>query len=155
MTQPASCGNYTALYMTMKRLLLVGITLLTLNASLSSLAQTARNQPDPQGNFYSNDAPVKGTARSPLMAGSLWRVVALTLNCRRDPGSNQPVVRQFRRGDILQVEVYRGGSDEVLKNAFDRSRQPWMPVRGQLPDDRCYVRANQRYILPLLAPVKR
>lgn len=61
-------------------------------------------------------------------------------------------MRTFQSGDILQVEVYRGGSDEVLLNVVDAAGKPWMPVRGSRIADRCYVRANQRYIQPLLRP---
>jgi len=107
-------------------------------------------QPDAAGDYYHNKAPYQGKADSPLMAGSLWQVVSVRLNCRRTPGSQQPVVRQFQRSAVLQVEVFRGGSDEVLLNPRDGDGKPWMPVRGKTSADLCYVRANQRYIQPLL-----
>jgi hypothetical protein len=113
------------------------------------LAQPITNQPDRQGDYYSNEAPVKGKAPRLLMAGSLWRVVVVNLNCRRNFGTTHAIVRRFKHGDVLQAEVYRGGSDEVLRNSIDRSGNPWMPVRGKTMNDRCYVRANQRYIQPL------
>ncbi|HEY9617477.1 MAG TPA: hypothetical protein V6C64_11580 [Microcoleaceae cyanobacterium] len=131
------------------RLTVVLTILAVTSTSFSGIAQTTPNLPDAQGDYYRNDTPVKGTAPRPLMAGSLWQVVATGLNCRQEPGADQAVVRQYRQGDILQVEVYRGGSDEVLLNTKDASGKPWMPVRGKRSADRCYVRANQRYIQPV------
>jgi hypothetical protein len=125
------------------------LLLAALSASSLALAAPPLPQPDRQGDYYSNEAPVKGQAPPPLMAGSLWQVVALQLNCRRDPGLNQPIVRQFIQGDWLQAEVYRGGSDEVLLNALDGTGKPWMPVRGKTWRDRCFVRANHRFIQPV------
>lgn len=54
-------------------------------------------------------------------------------------------------GELLEVEVYRGGSDEVFVNRLDRKGKPWMPVRGRDIQDICYVRANSRYIQPFTA----
>lgn len=134
----------------MKARIVTVLTLLAMTStSLSGIAQTTSNAPDAQGDYYRNDTPVQGTAPRPLMAGSLWQVVAAELNCRQEPGADQAVVRRYRQGDVLQVEVYRGGSDEVLLNAKDATGKPWMPVRGKRSADRCYVRANQRYIQPV------
>ncbi len=108
-------------------------------------------QPDRSGNYFSNDAPVKGTAPSPLMPGSLWQVVSSELNCRRRAGRDAAIVRQFRQGALLQAEVGRGGADEVLLNAKDQTGQPWMWVRSpQGQSHACYVKANRRYIQPVL-----
>ncbi|HEY9643821.1 MAG TPA: hypothetical protein V6C57_25245 [Coleofasciculaceae cyanobacterium] len=115
-----------------------------------AIAQSPLPQPDHSGNYYRNEAPLKAAStENHLSPGSLWRVVAIGLNCRSAPGTMQPVLRQFAQGDVLQVEVYRGGSDEVLQNPTDSSGKPWMPVRGASPSDVCYVRANSRYIQPL------
>ncbi|MGI0489757.1 hypothetical protein ACN4EK_30425 [Pantanalinema rosaneae CENA516] len=130
--------------------IVAGLTILAISTtSLAGFAQTTANLPDVQGDYYRNDTPVQGTAPRPLMAGSLWQVVATELPCRQEPGTDQPIVRQYRQGEILQVEVYRGGSDEVLLNTKDGTGKPWMPVRGKRSADRCYVRANQRYIQPV------
>jgi hypothetical protein len=118
------------------------------------VAQPAMPQPDRTGDYWSNEAPLKGRVPqgSRLMPGSLWQVVSGGLNCRRKPRANQPVVRQFGQGAILQAEVYRGGSDEVLQNSRDASGKPWMWVRANSLrlEDACYVRANRRYIQPAL-----
>lgn len=122
----------------------------TRNFGEITLAQ-ALPQPDRNGDYFSNDAPLK--RKNPparLQAGSLWQVVSSSLNCRQAPGMNQPIVRQFQRGAMLEAEVGRGGSDEVLLNAKDGSGRPWMAVRGQRIDRWCYVRANHRYIRPAL-----
>lgn len=105
-------------------------------------------QPSGSGDYYRNEAPRRATdAPAGLSPGSLWQVVTVGLNCRQSPTTGSPIMAQFAQGDILQVEVYRGGSDEVLLNAKDANGKPWMPVRRS--DGVCYVRANQRYIQPL------
>lgn len=111
------------------------------------------------GDFYSNDAPRKGRVpdHTKTMAGSLWQVVTPHLNCRRQASRQAPIVRQFRRGDILEAEVGRGGSDEVLRNALDEKGKPWMAVRYRTYrwEDACFVRAHRRYIQPLTNPKNR
>jgi hypothetical protein len=130
----------------------IGLAMATL-VSLASgaVAQSLSSQPDRNGNYYSNDAPVKATPSSGrLMAGSLWEVTAHELNCRRAPRSNAPVVHQFQQGDVLQANVYRGGSDEVLLNRKDADGNPWMPVRRDGSAHECYVRANRQFIQPVI-----
>jgi hypothetical protein len=136
---------------------LLALTTAYFTIGLSTIArvQPLTNQPDRLGDYYSNEAPRKGTATGSLMAGSLWQVVASQLNCRRASGNDQAIVRQFQQGDVLQAEVYRGGSDEVLRNPTDRSGKPWMPVRGTSAAATCYVRANRHYIQPLASPAGR
>ncbi|MEB3337815.1 MAG: hypothetical protein VKJ46_10155 [Leptolyngbyaceae bacterium] len=126
---------------------------LLLNIRVSLAQNIIKPSPDPSGNYYSNEASLKGTAPAPLMAGSLWKVVANSLNCRQQPGISHPIIKRFKKGNIIQAEVGRGGSDEVLLNALDNKGQPWMFVRGgknprNSPSLNCYVRANQLYIRP-------
>ncbi len=109
-------------------------------------------RPDRHGNYYSNESTVKAEiANSKLAAGSLWRVAVDALNCRRSANINSNVVRTYLIGELLEVEVYRGGSDEVLVNRLDPKGKPWMPVRGKNTEDVCYVRANSRFIQPFTA----
>ncbi|XGV95464.1 MAG: hypothetical protein ACAF41_22300 [Leptolyngbya sp. BL-A-14] len=122
---------------------------LTIALPTIALTQSTTNNSDRLGDYYSNEAPLKGATQRALMAGSLWKVVASQLNCRRSAGNEQAIVRRFKQGDVLEAEVYRGGSDEVLRNATDRSGKPWMPIRGTASASTCYVRANKRYIQPL------
>jgi len=131
------------------------LTIVALNPI--AIAQPARlpaSLPDSQRDYYRNEVPrravpLPGGWPERLSAGSLWQVVSVGLNCRRSPGAGYSIVRQFSQGDRLEVEVGRGGSDEVLQNAVDRNGKPWMPVRGASSSDICYVRANSRYIQPL------
>jgi hypothetical protein len=105
--------------------------------------------PDRDGNYYSNESSVQAkVTNSRLAAGSLWRVAVDALNCRRSANISSNVVRTYLIGELLEVEVYRGGSDEVLVNRLDPRGKPWMPVRGKNTEDVCYVRANSRYIQP-------
>jgi hypothetical protein len=135
---------------TLTRSFLTCVTLLACTGAVSVLAQApSLPQPDRNGNYFSNEAPIQGSAPSPLMPGSLWQVVASGLNCRRNAGLNYGVVRQFHRGELLQADVGRGGADEVLLNVKDNSGNPWMRVRSSRGSDyQCYVRANRRYIQP-------
>lgn len=136
---------------------ILSITLLLIaSGGTIAVAQTPIPQPDRYGDYLSNSAPIQGTvpSDSKLAPGSLWEVTSPRLNCRRKPDVNSLQVRQFKSGDRLQAEVYRGGSDEVLVNAKDATGKPWMYVRSKTfkLEDGCYVRANRRYIKPV-APV--
>ncbi len=124
-----------------------------LDLPISVQAQTvAEIVPDSHGNYYNNLSTVQAEVRdSKLAAGSLWRVAVDALNCRRSASINSDVVRTYLIGELLEVEVYRGGSDEVLVNRLDENGKPWMPVRGRDIEDVCYVRANSRYIQPFTA----
>jgi hypothetical protein len=106
---------------------------------------------DQQGNYYKNETSVQAPLNSQKVAGSLWRVVVDDgLNCRHSASLQSPVVRTYLKDALLEVEVYRGGSDEVLVNPVDENGKPWMPVRGKDVSDVCYVRANSRYIQPVV-----
>jgi len=124
-------------------------------ANDSAIAQTPVPIPqaDQAGDYDRNETPIQGPVppNSKLVPGSLWQVVRSGLNCRRKPGATQPLLRQFKFGDILQAEVSRGGSDEVFSNARDTTGKPWMWVRAKSfkLEDACYVRANRRYIRPV------
>lgn len=112
-------------------------------------AVQAETQADLQGNYFRNETMVQAASRnSKLSAGSLWLVRVDGLNCRRLANIDSQIVRIYDAGDVLEVEVYRGGSDEVLVNSLDRDGNPWMPVRGKNVEDVCFVRANSRYIQP-------
>ena len=109
-----------------------------------ALLSVAAEAQDAQGNYYSNESPVR------YASGSLWRVIADDgLNCRRSASLQSPIVRTYLLGSILEVEVYRGGSDEVLINSLDENGKPWMPVKGKDLQNVCFVRANSRYIQPV------
>lgn len=116
---------------------------------LPGLAQVTTPQPDLNGNYRRNQAARVGQVASPLSPGSLWQVISPGLNCRRGAGLEYDIVRQFEQGQLLQADVGRGGSDEVLINATDRRGNPWMRVRSPIGESYdCYVRAHRRYIQP-------
>jgi hypothetical protein len=118
-------------------------------ASLLPASLQAQIIPDRGGNYSSNESTVKAEViNSKLAAGSLWRVAVDELNCRRSASITSNIVRTYLSGELLEVEVYRGGSDEVLVNPLDKNGKPWMPVRGKNIEDVCYVRANSRFIQP-------
>jgi len=104
---------------------------------------------DRKGNYYRNETPVQAPSKKPS-ARSLWRVVVEELNCRQNTGLDSPISRTYPADAVLEVEVYRGGSDEVLVNPLDKNDNPWMPVRGAKSEDTCFVRANSRYIQPVM-----
>jgi hypothetical protein len=115
---------------------------------ISVQAQTT----DQQGNYFKNETPVQQARyNSRIVSGSLWRVNVFNgLNCRRSASLQSSIVRTYLKDAVLEVEVYRGGSDEVLINPLDENGKPWMPVRGKNTEDVCYVRANSRYIQPVM-----
>ena len=120
--------------------------------SVIAQTQVARPvlQPDSNGDFFRNTAPISGqVAGRQLASGSLWQVVSPGLNCRSSAGIEYEIVRQFSQGEILQADVGRGGADEVQENARDDRGKPWMRTRSEQGESyNCYVRANSRYITP-------
>ena len=114
---------------------------------ISVQAQTT----DQQGNYFKNEAPVHARNNSRTASGSLWQVAVFDgLNCRRSASLQSSIVRTYLKDAVLEVEVYRGGSDEVLINPLDENGKPWMPVRGKNIENVCYVRANSRFIQPVM-----
>jgi hypothetical protein len=115
---------------------------------ISVQAQTT----DQQGNYFKNETPVQQARNNSRTAsGSLWQVNVFDgLNCRRSASLQSSIVRTYLKDAVLEVEVYRGGSDEVLINPLDENGKPWMPVRGKNIEDVCYVRANSRFIQPVM-----
>lgn len=114
---------------------------------ISVQAQTT----DQQGNYFKNETPVQARNNSRIVSGSLWQVNVFDgLNCRQAASLQSSIVRTYLKDAVLEVEVYRGGSDEVLINPLDENGKPWMPVRGKNIEDVCYVRANSRFIQPVM-----
>ena len=105
-----------------------------------------------QGNFLTNAGPVQGAmSAGRAQPGALWRIVALRLNCRQHPDGNAKVLLTFVQGHVVQADLGRGGSDEVLYNARDRGGRTWMKVRSQQGQaHNCYIRAHRQYIQPVL-----
>jgi hypothetical protein len=130
-------------------MLLLAVLPATLLPAAAVQAQVA--VPDRQGNYSRNETNVQAQRASRYGTGSLWQVVVDSLNCRQEPSIDSPVKRTYLANDILEVQIYRGGSDEVLINARDQNGRPWMPVRdGFSSEGACYVRANSRFIRPVV-----
>jgi hypothetical protein len=137
--------------------LLIGSSIILL-----AVAQVVMGQEDfytqPQiaanGDYLTNAGYVMGkVAGGQLQAGALWRVVIPGLNCRQNSETNAVIVRSLKQGAIIQADLGRGGSDEVLYNAKDRQGRTWMRVRSQNGQSyNCYVRANKRFIQPVTTP---
>ena len=128
-----------------------GLALLAM-AALAQAGDDLYTEPrlDVRGDYTTNAGPVAGQARNPDRPGALWRVVADGLRCRQQAAPTGTIGRTFKRGTIIQANVGRGGSDEVLDNARDTRGRTWMWVRSQDGASLgCYVRANPRYIVPV------
>jgi hypothetical protein len=142
--------NQLIIVMNLKIFTLTSWLLILMNLEFATAKTTSKNQPDRNGDYFRNDADVRGPVPKPtLMRGYLWRVVSPQLNCRKQPSANSTFVRQFQQGTLLQADVGGGGSDEVLINATDNMGKPWMRVRSVAGQDYgCYARANYRYLRP-------
>ena len=142
-----TCLNTIAISLKHSMLLLAVLPLTLGQATVQ--AQVA--VPDRQGNYYRNETNVQAQRASRYGTGSLWQVVVESLNCRQEASIESPVKRTYLANDILEVQIYLGGSDEVLINARDQNGRPWMPVRdGFSSEGACYVRANSRFIRPVV-----
>ncbi|OIP78118.1 MAG: hypothetical protein AUK48_02325 [Oscillatoriales cyanobacterium CG2_30_44_21] len=110
---------------------------------------------DAEFDYYRNETEIKANRKSRYGTGSLWRVKVDQLNCRQEPSLDSPIKQTYANNTVLEVQIYRGGSDEVLENLRDRLGKPWMPVRDRdSSQSQCYVRANSRYIQPVTATSK-
>ncbi|WP_019498034.1 hypothetical protein [Pseudanabaena sp. PCC 6802] len=129
----------------------ISLTLIALAGAPLVLAQTpVMPKPDRNGDYFGNEALIQGTVPRPYSAGSLWQVVVPGgVDCHSGVGLDYGITRQFKRGELLQADLGRGGADEVLRNAKDRNGKPWMRVRSASGENyNCYVRANNASIQP-------
>jgi hypothetical protein len=89
--------------MNLKILTLTSCLMVSMNLEFATAKTTSKNQPDQNGNYFRNDADVRGTVPKPtMMRGHLWRVVSPQLTCRKQPSANSTFVRQFQQGTLLQ-----------------------------------------------------
>ena len=113
----------------LKRTLMVAIASYILTfAGAAFAAQPA--QPDREGYFRNIDWPS-------------WRVVDRDpngLNCRRGPGTNNPIITRFPLMTLL-VPV------RPHQVKLDRDGDPWMEVR-LANGSSCFVSANAWYVMP-------
>ncbi|HLO47019.1 MAG TPA: hypothetical protein VK211_01125 [Kamptonema sp.] len=117
------------------RAMTIGLSFAIAAIPLTTFAQ------DRNGDYYK--APRDGRNEDYYMRA--WLVVDPTpLNCRRAPGSKNPVVRQFAKGKVIFAEIGESGKLNPIVN--DEQDKPWLRVT--MEGDLCYVRANSQYIRP-------
>ncbi|MCT7950066.1 SH3 domain-containing protein [Ancylothrix sp. C2] len=109
--------------------------------------------PDQRGDYQSiqkithDGKPVQGARGE----HRYWRVMTVGLNCRNAPGTNNKIIRQFAKNDVLQAGSFgRGGSDEVIVIQKDKAGKPWLRV--VIKGGQCFVRANSKFINPAVPP---
>lgn len=102
-------------------------------------------QPNQNGDYHSIQTTHQQGKNNPHL---VWQVVASSLNCRVQPGTNQPIKRTFRRSDGISIS----GQPKVYK---DKQGKPWLYVTqatSNNPEDfqnKCFIRANSQYIQPI------
>ena len=105
---------------------------------------------DEQGNYNQEDF----FTPSSEYAISTWQVVAKHLNCRQQPGADQPIILVFKEGDPITAQTSNGSHDNEGYLQLDDHDRPWMKVSlremPNAPVRDCFVRAKQAYIRPVL-----
>ncbi|MBS2033916.1 hypothetical protein JST97_02960 [bacterium] len=126
----------------------------TLFIAISLSVALSAQQVDGEGNYLTNDAPIKGKVQMSLLnPGGLWKVRCAVLDAYSEPNANSKVVRSFSQDDILQANAGTGGSDEGLRNVKDSQGQYWMSCRDLAGNDlNCWVNANTLTLTPLNRP---
>jgi hypothetical protein len=108
--------------------------------SVLSLAESLP-RPDRNGNFTAANANTWRSQTSGDGTWPAWRMASVDgqLNCRNSP--NGPIKKIYTTSDRILPEL-RGINAITMSNG-----SPWMLTR-----DRCYVRANSRYLQPISVP---
>jgi hypothetical protein len=98
---------------------------------------------DADGNFNNRNAMGWYGGTQNTTWGS-WRTVTSSLNCRKTP--NGEILKTYGQGQTLKAEADRSGSSFLGANGGGSGTlngAPWLKTQ-----DKCYVRANSRYITP-------
>lgn len=102
----------------------------TLLIAISLSAALAAQQVDGEGNYLTNDAPIKGKVQMSLLnPGGLWKVRCAVLDAYSEPNANSKLIHSYSQDDIIQANAGTGGSDEGLRNVKDAQGQYWMSCR--------------------------
>lgn len=108
---------------------------------------------DPHGNYTTQDF-FPGQDEYAL---GTWKVVTTQLNCRKQPTLGSAIARTFHQGDPLTVKTSEGSHQNVGYLQLDGQGKPWVRVYQANPDEPgfnvsvfCFVRANRRYIAPVM-----
>lgn len=105
--------------------------------------------PDQKGDYYSIQVISRDGKLVEGVRGEhrYWQVLTAGLNCRKAPGTDNKIIRQFAKNDVLEAGSFgRGGSDEVIVIQKDKTDKPWLRV--VIKEGQCFVRANSKYIKP-------
>lgn len=100
-------------------------------------------RPDSTGNYYSitrNDGKIHDS----------WIVTTPGLNCRRNPQINSPIVQDFSKGALLDVD----GDKTLYPIQQDSQGLPWLRVESNNRRSRCFIRANSQYVAPYTSAQK-
>ena len=130
------------------RAITILIIVLTLPFSFPGIVQAQ----DSNGDYFISDFP---TSDGTHFENS-WKVMSTRLNCRMRAGTENTVLAQFPKDEILFVPVAFGRISDVDPVYLDSRGKPWMIVVGSSSSGRrrfgndgvCFVRANQSFVNP-------
>jgi hypothetical protein len=110
----------------------------------------AQNQ---SGNYFRETLPVYPS--QPDYVISQWRVITSSgLNCRSNAGTDFDVVKVLTSGETFQVKTSEGRDQHNNPTKLDSRGLPWFMVTDSSRSSRgkveCFVRANSRYIEPII-----
>jgi hypothetical protein len=113
----------------------------------SSFAQNS------SGDYFKEMLPVYPS--DPNYVVSEWRVITASgLNCRSDAGKEFDVVKVLTPSEPFQVKTSEGRNQHNDPTKLDSRGLPWFmvtdPSRAARGKIECFVRANSRYIEPVV-----
>ena len=120
------------------------------NFLISPASAYAQNQ---NGDYFKGKIPVYPS--QPDYVISTWRVITSNgLNCRTDAGIEFGVTKTLPSGKSFQVQVSVGREQHNNPTKLDSRGLPWFKVvsssRSSQGVIECFVRANSRYIEPVI-----
>lgn len=143
----------------MRKKFLLVITILSIVLTLSfSFPDIVRAQ-DRNGDYFISNFPTSDGTHF----DNRWKVMSSLLNCRLRAGTENMVLTQFPKDEILFVPVAFMRTSNVDPIYLDARGKPWMIVigsgsnssgrgrfdRGRFGNDGvCFVRANQSFVNP-------
>ncbi len=110
----------------------------------------AQNQ---SGDYFRETLPVYPS--EPDYVISEWRVITSSgLNCRSNAGTEFDIVKVLTFGEPFQVKTSEGRDQHNNPTKLDSRGLPWFMVTDSSRSSRgkvkCFVRANNRYIEPVI-----
>jgi hypothetical protein len=110
------------------------------------------------GDYFRETLPVYPS--QPDYVISEWRVITSSgLNCRSSAGTEFDVVKVLTVGEPFQVKTSEGRHQHNNPTKLDSRGLPWFMVtdssRSSIGKVECFVRANSRYIEPVITETNR